>query len=52
MFRNKKILIIGASGDLGFAILEKLAKFDNQIGAHCYKNKGRLRKWSKILSQI
>ena len=43
--KNKKILIIGASGDLGFNLLQQLADGPSVIGAHCFKNKIRLEQF-------
>ena len=44
---NKRILIIGASGDLGFAVLRMLAGYQVLIGAHYNRNKARIEKFSK-----
>ncbi len=34
--------MIGASGDIGFAVLNMLSRHRVVIGAHCYRNRGRL----------
>lgn len=44
---NKKILVVGASGDLGFAVFEMLVKFDLWLGVHCFHNKKRLEDFIK-----
>ena len=38
----KKILILGASSDIGLALLNRLDLSNHIIGAHCYKGKGRI----------
>ena len=43
--KNKKILIIGASGDLGFDLLKGLSDSAVTIGVHCFHNKSRLEKF-------
>ena len=43
--KKKKILILGASSDMGLALLERI-KFSNSIvGAHCFRGSRRLEKW-------
>ena len=42
---HKKFLIVGASGDLGFSVLEMLAHHPVWIGAHSHRNKARLEKF-------
>ena len=39
---NKKILILGASSDMGLALLDRLDLSSFTIGAHCYKGKKRI----------
>ena len=39
---NKKILILGASSDMGLALLNRLDLSNFTIGAHCYKGKKRI----------
>ena len=39
---TKKILILGASSDMGLALLDELNLENFTIGAHCYKGKKRL----------
>jgi len=39
---NKKILILGASSDMGLALLNRLDLSSFTIGAHCYKGKKRI----------
>ena len=40
---NKKILITGASSDIGIALLRKLIEFDVVIGAHYFSNSSVLK---------
>ena len=40
----KKILIIGASSDIGISLIKKLPPQHYQIGAHCFKGKKSLEK--------
>ncbi len=40
----KKILIIGASSDIGISLIKKLSPQNYQIGAHCFKGKKILEK--------
>ena len=39
---NKKILILGASSDMGLALLDRLNLLNCIVGAHCYKGKKRI----------
>jgi len=39
---NKKILILGASSDMGLALLNRLDLSSFIVGAHCYKGKKRI----------
>ena len=39
---NKKILILGASSDIGLALLSRLDLTNFTVGAHCYKGKKRI----------
>ena len=39
---NKKILILGASSDMGLALLDRLDLSSFTVGAHCYKGKKRI----------
>jgi len=41
------ILILGASSDIGIKLLETLKDKDYKIGAHCYKNDIKLKKFKK-----
>ena len=43
---HKRILVVGASGDLGIKLIDMLAGYDLTIGAHCFKNKTRLKKFA------
>jgi len=43
----KKILILGASSDIGFTLLKTLSNKDLLIGAHCYQNYEKLDKYIK-----
>ena len=45
--RNLKVLLIGASGDLGYSVLEKLSSHNVVIGAHYFRRQGRLEGWAK-----
>ena len=52
---KKKILILGASSDMGLALIEKLNNSNYFIGAHCFKGKKRILKFlknKKIISKI
>ena len=42
---NKKILITGASSDIGVALLQQLIKFDMVIGAHFFSNSSALQEF-------
>ena len=42
---HKKFLIVGASGDLGFCVLEMLSRYPVWIGAHSHRNKARFEKF-------
>lgn len=44
-FNNKKILIAGASSDMGVALLQNLAKYDMFIGAHYFSNSSVLKEF-------
>ena len=44
---DKKILILGASSDIGLEFLNKLNLSDFIIGAHCFKGKKRLVNFTK-----
>ena len=39
---NKKILITGASSDMGVALLQNLAKYNMFVGAHYLSNSSML----------
>lgn len=47
MEKGKKILLIGASGDLGFSVLKMLSGYDILIGAHYCHNNDRLNRFLK-----
>tara|TARA_B100001123_G_C15288434_1_gene1016523 strand:- start:1032 stop:1775 length:744 start_codon:yes stop_codon:yes gene_type:complete len=52
---KKKILILGASSDMGLALIERLNDSNYFIGAHCFKGKKRILKLlkdKKIISKI
>ncbi|MFA5088796.1 MAG: SDR family oxidoreductase [Candidatus Omnitrophota bacterium] len=40
--KGKRILLVGASGDLGYAVLERLSGCDILVGAHYCHNRSRL----------
>lgn len=44
---NKRILIVGASGDIGVTLLNMLIDQNAILGAHYYKNKKALLRYSK-----
>ena len=43
----KKILILGASSDIGFTLLKNMASKDYIIGAHCNSNYKKLETYIK-----
>ena len=45
--KNKKILVLGASSDIGFRVLNLLNSKGYQIGAHCNTNDKILKKYQK-----
>tara|TARA_B100000029_G_scaffold515008_1_gene620035 strand:- start:1961 stop:2704 length:744 start_codon:yes stop_codon:yes gene_type:complete len=52
---KKKILILGASSDMGLALIKRLNNPNYFIGAHCFKGKKRILKFlknNKIISKI
>ena len=52
---KRKILILGASSDMGLALIERLNDSKYFIGAHCFKGKKRILKFlknKKIISKI
>ena len=40
-----KILVLGASSDIGLELLDLLNKKDVELGAHCFKNDSVLKKF-------
>ena len=45
----KKILIVGASSDMGLALLNHMDLSNFIVGAHCYKGRRRLDNLSKAI---
>ncbi len=45
---GKKILLLGASSDMGLALLDRLNISNFTLGAHCYKGKKRIINWIKL----
>jgi len=45
---TKKILILGASSDMGLALFDRLKLSNFIVGAHCYKGEKRITDWVKI----
>ena len=44
---DKKILLLGASSDMGLALLDRLDLTHFTLGAHCYKGEKRIINWIK-----
>ena len=52
---NKKVLIVGANGDIGFETLKLFSRSNLTIGAHYHKNASRIKKFvldNKCISEI
>ena len=45
---NKKILLLGASSDMGLALLDRMNLSKFTLGAHCYKGEKRIINWIKL----
>ena len=45
---DKKILLLGASSDMGLALLDRLNLSNFTLGAHCYKGEKRIINWIKL----